>query len=275
MRSSEGRVASTALSIGVIIPSRLQQIGPNEHFVERAIASALAQTALAEGDASLAFIVGIDADADIPPRLAARSDIVWARSDACSQAGALNAGIAAAGDRFDCIAFLEDDDRWDPNYLTWSLGALKRYGFVSTTQLEVDENGQIIRINDFPTPSGWMMPFDTLRRVGCFDPAMRWHLDNEWLGRLGESGIRRCHLVDAMAPANIALAEQVRPWLANVVRFGGANLEVTRHTMLAPLVTRLVHSRSGTARIAVDPVLTQQSQAEYARLTHRYGRIPW
>jgi hypothetical protein len=45
--------------------------------------------------------------------------------------------------------------------------------------------------------------------------------------------------------------------------------------MLAPLVTRLVHSRSGTARIAADPVLRAQSAAEYAILTRRYGRIPW
>lgn len=269
---------SRTLSIGVIIPSRLQQIAAARtatYFVDRAIASALAQTAVAESRARLTFIIGIDADAHVPPHLAARSDIVWARSHACSQVAALNAGIDAAGDGFDCIAFLEDDDCWDPNYLTWSLNALRRYSFVSTTQLEVDETGKILRINDFPTPSGWMMPSSTLRQVGRFDPAMRWHLDNEWLGRLSESGVTRCHLVDALAPATFAMAEQVRPWIANVVRFGGAHLELQRHTMLAPLVTRLVHSRSGTARIAADPVLREQSAAEYAILTRRYGRIPW
>ncbi|MCJ2092008.1 glycosyltransferase family 2 protein [Methylobacterium sp. J-072] len=266
---------SKKIPVGVIIPSRLEQIGPNDYFLERAIASALAQTIVAEGRVSLTFIIGIDAGASVPPRLAERSDVVWARSDTSSQVGALNAGIDAAGDRFDYIAFLEDDDRWDSQYLAFSLGVLDGCGFVSTTQLEVDEHGQIVRINDFPTPSGWMMPFDTLRRVGRFDPAMRWHLDNEWLGRLGESGIKRCHLVDAMAPNSLALAEQVRPWLANVVRFGGDKIEVQRHTMLAPLVIRLVHSRSGTARIAVDPVLKQQSEAEYTMLIERYGRIPW
>ncbi|WP_245450976.1 glycosyltransferase family A protein [Methylobacterium brachiatum] len=259
----------------MIIPSRLQQTGPNAYLLERAIASALAQTVVAEGQISLNFIVGIDAGTNIPPRLAGRSDIVWASSEAASQVGALNAAIDAAGTRFDYIAFLEDDDRWDPQYLALSLAALDGYGFVSTTQLEVDEHGQIVRINDFPTPSGWIMPFDTLRRVGRFDPAMRWHLDNEWLGRLAESDIKRCHLVDAMAPNSLALAEQVRPWLANVVRFGGSNVEVQRHTMLAPLVIRLVHSRSGTAQIAVDPILRQESQTEYTALIQRYGRIPW
>lgn len=279
MRRSARRVRPASRSIGVIIPSRLQQITPatptSEYFVERAIASALRQAVVVDDSASLTFIVGIDADADIPPRLANREEIVWARSDTRSQAGALNAGIAAAGDRFDYIAFLEDDDRWDPNYLTWNLRLLNHYGFISTTQLEVDENDRVLRINDFPTPSGWIMAFETLRRVGCFDPVMRWHLDNEWLGRLGVSGIKRCHLVDALAPANTALAEQVRPWLANVVRFGGVNLEISRHTMLAPLVIRLVHARSGMASIAADPAHARQSAAEYATLTHRYGHIPW
>jgi hypothetical protein len=270
---------SQPLSVGVIIPSRLQHVtaGPqtDRYFVDRAITSALDQIAVAEGRARLTFIIGIDVDADIPPRLAEASDIVWARSADRSQAGALNAGIDATEDHFDYIAFLEDDDFWDRHYLTWALNSLRRYDFVSTTQLEVDENGKIMRINDFPTPSGWMMPTPTLRRVGRFDLTMRWHLDNEWLGRLSESGVKRCHLVDALAPATLAMAEQVRPWIANVVRFGGGNLELQRHTMLAPLVTRLVHAGSGMARIAADPVLTEQSAAEYAVLMRRYGRIPW
>jgi hypothetical protein len=266
-------------SVGVITPSRLQRITvgaqADPYFVDRAITGALAQTAVAEGRARLTFIIGIDADADIPASLAERGDVLWARSETRSQAGALNAGIDAAAGRFDYIAFLEDDDWWGPHYLTWGLNALKRFDFVSTTQLEVDENGTILRINDFPTPSGWMMPSSTLRRIGRFDPTMRWHLDNEWLGRLGDSGLRRCHLIDALAPATLAMAEQVRPWIANVVHFGGKNLELQRHTMPAPLITRLVHSRSGMARIAGDASLQEQSRAEYQHLIERFGRIPW
>ncbi len=270
---------TTRLSIGVIMPSRLQRISPDDpgspFFVERAIASALAQTAVQEGRAALTFIVGVDADAEVPEAIAARPDVVLARSDARSQVGALNAGIAAAGDRFDRIAFLEDDDRWDLSYLTWTLAALKVHGFVSTTQLEVTEADQIVRINDFPTPSGWMMTPDTLRRVGAFDPAMRWHLDNEWLGRLAERGIGRCHLVELTAPTTLEAAHQVRPWLANVLRNGGPAVTIMRHAQLAPLVIRLVHPRSGMGRIATDPALAQQSTGEYEALVRRYGRIPW
>jgi hypothetical protein len=275
-------MTSTVTSIGVIIPSRLQKVSSDaqesEYFLERAIASAAAQTAVAENRTSLTFIVGIDADAEIPARLAERPGIVWARSEARSQAGALNAAIAAiaaVADRCEYIAFLEDDDRWDPSYLSWGLRVLKRYGFLSTTQLEVDENDQILRINDFPTPSGWMMPLSTLRQIGCFDRSLRWHLDNDWLGRLAASRITRCHLVDALAPMTVALAEQVRPWMARVAQLGGTHLEIQRHTMLIPLVIRLVHSRSGMARISADPVFARESQDEYAILIQRYGRIPW
>jgi len=272
-------VRAAGTSIGVIIPSRLERSagenGKGTYFLEKAIANAMAQTALAEEGISLTFIVGIDAGAEIPAPLAERRDIIWARSDGQSQAAALNAGIASAGDRFDVIAFLEDDDRWDPDYLTWGLAAIKQYGFVSTTQLEVDENDQILRINDFATPSGWLMPAETLRRIGRFDATLRWHLDNEWLGRLGDSGIRRCHLVEVTAPATLADAEQVRPWIANVIRFGGRAVEVKRHRLPAPLVIRMVHAGSGMTRIGTDPVIAQQSQAEFAALAKRYGRIPW
>ena len=128
---------------------------------------------------------------------------------------------------------------------------------------------------DFPTPSGWIMPAETLRRVGLFDPAMRWHLDNEWLGRLAEAGIPRCHLVERTAPVTLTYAAQTRPWIANVMRNGGPHVTVRRHMFLAPLIFRLVHSRSGMARIATEPLLQQQSQIEYMTLASRYGRVPW
>jgi len=267
-----------SLSIAVIIPSRLDRLdrGPlaGLTFLERAIASALGQSRVVDGAVALTFIVGVDADAAVPDAIAARSDIVVARSSAASQAAALNACIAAAG-AFPYVAFLEDDDRWDPDYLGYALAALQEHGFVSTTQLEMDEDDQILRINDFPTPSGWIMSAKTLSRVGLFDLAMRWHLDNEWLGRLAEAAIPRCHLVERTAPVTLLHSAQTRPWIANVIRNGGPQVTVRRHTYLAPLVLRLVHSRSGMARIATEPQLQQQSRKEYETLAARFGRVPW
>ena len=222
----------------------------------------------------LTFIVGVDPEAIVPAIIAERRDTVIARSSARSQAAALNACIEVV-EGFSYVTFLEDDDRWDPQYLGFALSALQDQEFVSTTQLELDENDEILRVNDFPTPSRWIMPTQTLNRVGGFDPAMRWHLDNEWLGRLAEAGIRRCHLVERTAPVTLLHSAQTRPWIANVIRNGGPNVSVRRHTNLAPLVFRLVHSRSGMARIANEPALQQQSQREYAMLATRYGRVPW
>ena len=111
--------------------------------------------------------------------------------------------------------------------------------------------------------------------MGLFDLGTRWHLDNEWLGRLAEAGIPRCHLLEQTAPLALARAALMRPWIANVVRNGGPHVTLRRHAFLAPLVFRLVHSRSGLGRIARDPALQQESQNEYQALANRFGRIPW
>jgi hypothetical protein len=62
------------------------------------------------------------------------------------------------------------------------------------------------------------MPASTMRAVGEFNEGYRWHLDNEWLGRLAEKKIVRIHLVEATAPVDYQLMAQVRPWLANVIK---------------------------------------------------------
>ena len=33
------------------------------------------------------------------------------------------------------------------------------------------------------------MPVTTLKRVGKFNEKFKWHLDNEWLGRLSETSL--------------------------------------------------------------------------------------
>ena len=89
----------------------------------------------------------------------------------------------------DYIAFLEDDDLWSPDFLAVALNTLQQFDFVSSTQIDMSVDGQVQRISDFPTPSGWVMKRRTLETVGVFDEAYRWHLDSEWLGRLGDSGL--------------------------------------------------------------------------------------
>lgn len=259
-------------SIAVIIPSRLEASGKGGLFIEQAIAAVEAQRL--PRPMRLSVSVGVDADAQIPAALRERTNVRFVHSQARSQAAAINSAAAASHDH-DVIALLEDDDRWEPNFLEAALAALERCDFVSSNQLEVDRDGSCIRVNDFPTPSGWIMSMDLWRSIGPFDETYRWHLDNDWLGRLGQSEARRIHLVESTAPVTVANSMQVRPWIAHVLTQGGPRSTVRRHLSDRPLVTRLVHSGSGMFRIASDPKLSAESQSEYRQLIERYGRIPW
>ncbi|MDR3407185.1 MAG: glycosyltransferase family 2 protein [Methylovirgula sp.] len=261
-------------SIAVVVPSRLAGGAGRKLFVEQAIEAAGTQ-AIQRGF-HLAFFIGIDLDAQIPSSLGARPDVTLARSQGRSQASAINAAAnAAAAQNHDFIALLEDDDQWEPNFLAWALACLESCDFVSSNQLEVDAEERCVRVNDFPTPSGWIMAADLWRKVGPFDESLRWHVDNDWLGRLALSGARRVHLVEATAPITLQSSAQVRPWIANVLTQGGPGSTVRRHLSSRPLVRRTVHQGSGMHQIATNPMAAAESQSEYRQLISRYGRIPW
>ena len=264
---------SADCSIAVVIPSRLETAEGGKLFIEQAIEAACAQNI--PRDVHLSFFVGIDVDARIPSSVANRPAVTFVRSRGRSQAAAINVAATAAAQAHDFIALLEDDDRWEPNFLSWALSFLDTCDFVSSNQLEVDAEGRCIRVNDFPTPSGWIMASGLWRTVGPFDESFRWHLDNDWLGRLAFSQANRVHLVESTAPITIDSCTQVRPWIANVLIHGGPRSAVRRHLSSRPLVRRLVHRGSGMYSIATDPAAAAESQNEYAQLMARYGRIPW
>jgi glycosyltransferase involved in cell wall biosynthesis len=234
-------------SLSVIIPSRARS--RQQEFLDNAIYSIQTQT-----DAEI--IVAIDRDADRPY---VEAKLVVAGN---SQASALNAGVeASTGDK---IAFLEDDDRWSVGKAESQLEALESYDFVSTNQLEVDEDGNVLRVNDFPTPSGWMMKRSTWDKVGEFDLTYRWHMDTEWLGRLNCYQFRRCHLVESTAPIQQAYMG-VRPWLGEVAKH--SLIVRSGHSM--PLVRRLVHHEQGMM------MLDQRSNEEHQRMFNCFREIPW
>jgi glycosyltransferase involved in cell wall biosynthesis len=186
------------------------------------------------------------------------------------QAEALNAGCEAA--RGDYIGFLEDDDRWMPGRLKAALEALMEVDFTSSTQLEVDLEGRIIRINDFPTPSGWLMTRKTWEEVGPFNTDFRYHLDNEWLGRLTRSGLKRAHLVEATAPQIVSDC-LYRPYLAQISRQGAESI-LWRHSDSHPLIKRTVHKESNMVMLSQSSVAGLRSQSEYNRLAASFGSVP-
>jgi glycosyltransferase involved in cell wall biosynthesis len=259
----------TAASHSVVIPSRSQPL--QTEFLRRAVKSIKAQTIYPT--IVVKIIVAVDQGQSLPAGLIDELELIEVISHAKSQAAALNAGIRSADT--DCIAFLEDDDRWHPRFLEFAYKALASAGFSSSTQLEVDDKEAIVRINDFPTPSGWLMPLTTLRTVGEFNENFRWHLDNEWLGRLTKNNIPRVHLAEATAPIDYGLMSQVRPWLANVIKVGGPLCRVVRHDEPFPLVRRMVHARSGLGQIRESKELQSESQREYQTIISQFGTIPW
>jgi glycosyltransferase involved in cell wall biosynthesis len=253
--------------ISVVIPSRTQ--AEQDRFLRRSVGSIRAQTL----DAGVEFdvIVSLDRGAAIPETQGLDS-VRFIEADAQGQAAALNAGAAVA--RGDYIAFLEDDDEWHPQKTAYALRVLERCDFVSSTQLEVDEAGQPLKINDFPTPSGWLMPMESWRLIGGFDTSYRWHLDNEWLGRLGNSPLRRLHLVEGDSLRD-AQALSSRPHLLQCLRAGGPNVRLCGHPVAVPLVRRMVHAGSGMGQIGRSENLQEQARAEGHRLIDRFQRFPW
>jgi len=253
--------------VSVVIPSRTQ---PDQgRFLARSIGSIRAQ--LLDRDVDFEVIVSLDRGAAVP-QAEGLGRTRFAESQGQGQAAALNAGAAVAGG--DYLAFLEDDDEWHPEKTRYALGVLERCDFVSSTQLEVDESGQALKVNDFPTPSGWFMPIESWRLIGDFDTSYRWHLDNEWLGRLGDSRLRRLHLVEGNSLKD-SNALSNRPHLLQCLRAGGPNVQLCGHPLDVPLVRRMVHAQSGMGQIERNQTVREQARAEGHRLIDRYQRFPW
>jgi hypothetical protein len=258
------------LRILVVIPSRLERAPDGRYFLEQAIGSIATQKP--SRDIAVEIAVGVDPGTEIPPRLATPF-VKFIAAPAASQAAALNS--AASLFNHDVIAFLEDDDLWSEQFLEVALPALDEAPFVSSTQLEVDVRGDVVCINDFPTPSGWIMRGNVWKAVGPFDESYRFHLDNEWLGRLAESNVARIHLVESTAPVHPGLLRQLRPRLHRALALSGGNTRLSRHKYALPLVRRLVHPSSGMAQIQTNADFGAVSKAENARLVERFGRVPW
>jgi glycosyltransferase involved in cell wall biosynthesis len=259
--------------VSILIPSRLGQKKSGAEgslLIEGAIESIRSQTMASR--VNFQIVVGIDAGATIPSKLSANSALQFAEG-ARSQAAALNA--AAKLITGDFVAILEDDDQWQPKFLEHAISALDKTDFVSSTQLEIGLDETIIRISDYPTPSGWVMNRKTWQSVGGFNEKFRWHLDSDWLGRLTERRFSRVHLVEATAPIHPQIAALVRPCLANCFRFAGSTLRLVRHDSPWPLVKRLRRPDSGMQKISTNPLFSIASQNEKKALAQRYGGIPW
>lgn len=258
-----------SVPINIIIPSRQQK--KQMEFLTRAIKSIQHQNRLEKYD--IVVTIAVDSGCELEKSSLEDLGAQCIVSEGSSQAAALNAGIDTIKGGY--VAFLEDDDQWEQNFLQNAFMHLENSDFISSTQAEYDENGMFRRINDFPTPSGWVMRAELLHNIGKFNEEFKYHIDNEWLGRLNQKSAKRVHLIEATAPVDEIYCRQVRPWLSNVITLSGGICVLRRHSSPYPLVRRLVHANSGIGSIARDPNLQKISASEILRLREMFGTIPW
>jgi glycosyltransferase involved in cell wall biosynthesis len=263
------------VTIAVVIPSRLAAnpstspaAAARTLYLDRALASVFAQT---RRDLVSQVIVCVDPGkaGEVPARITATSAgglaVEVVEADKPGQAAALNASLRAV--RAPWVAFLEDDDVWRPSRIARQWEFTGSYDLVTCSQEEVSESGVPIGINDFPTPSGWLLRVDGTGALP-FDESFVWHVDTEMLGRLKRANARRMHVAtDAHAGralANVACS-------SSVVRDAGA-----------PLVIRTRNTQGGMAQIARHARAARQSRLEHEEMWRRYADlfpatrgVPW
>lgn len=253
------------LKISVITPTQLA-VNPNSFeknlWLDLAFGSVQRQTVREDHD--FEFVVGLSRgegswSAMMPSRF---EGVTVAIADKLGQAAAVNAAVAASSG--DILAFLEDDDTWEPLKLLRQLPQLKHFQFISCNQREMaDDRATWVRTNDFPTPSGWLMRRELWDAVGGFDESFRFHLDTQFLGRLNAANVKRVHLVERGAAW--------RPWLNNVAKHS----LIMATEDFGPLVVRVANPKGGMAKIATDPAALAISRDEHGRMLDQFGEVPW
>ncbi len=262
------------MKISVIVPTRLQK-NPfplcDELYLDRALMSVRRQWCWNAHEWEIIVATDPGRGKDVPERFTSDPVIRVLEAKRASQACAVNAGVEASTG--DVLAFLEDDDLWRGEKMLVQLRFIGQgYDFVSCNQREETAighpqgSGIFVGVNDFPTPSGWVMPRRMWEKVGPLDESFRWHVDTEWIGRLNASDAVRAHVVETLDPN-----AKFRPWLANVAQ---------RSTVFAceipvPLVTRTINPQGGMSTIASNPEATAQSRAEHEAMMRRFGGVPW
>jgi len=258
------------VKVGVVVPSRLaprpggrtlKDFGP-ELWLDGALASVRAQTLYSP--LTWEIYVGISPGANAPLHAYDYAHVV--RAERPGQAVAVNAAVDVAALSSDVLLFLEDNDRWSVRKTAVQLPLLDAYPFVSCSQRLVDTAGNVVGANDYPVPSGWAMRADVWTRVGGFNEGIKWLVDSEWLGRLGERKIRRAHVVEVGATLTPGRSRRVA-FVARGSEIVGANGD--------PLVDSTNNPEGGMATITKDFEAMREADAEAEGLRKRFGCDPW
>ncbi len=232
----------------------------------------MAQEIIADRRWRFEVIVGLDAKAPEPDTLLLRRvetlitpgvALRWSRATKPGRAAAANAAVRAATGGV--LAFLDDDDRWDPRWLTIATHFLADFDLVSSSQTMVGLSGEFVETFDFAVPSTWVMRRGVWEGVGGMDEEFWCHADTDLLGRVNAARWRRVHLVEG----------GVRGRKSTMLR------QVARHSAIAemadpnPLVTRTVNPGGITEEIRRGRSARRYSRENHEKMMERYGYFPF
>jgi len=260
-------IVRQSIMVSIIIPFLA---GVSDPSLQAALRSAESQ----DIDHDSEIIICADADRMEEARTTIGSDIAVIESVGCGRAAAINTAIAHAKGQY--LAFLEGYDWWHQEFLRYSLKALEDAEFVSSSHLEMDRT-EVRGVNDYPILSSWVMRRRLYDEVGPFADDYPYHLDQEWLGRLGAATTaikRRVHLVEATAPIDPTLQYLQRANLSLLTSQAQA-VQLVRHPEAIPLVRHWVADDPVQYRISSSAEFRKASEDEYTRMIERFGRIPW
>ena len=240
-------------------------------WLESALRSVMAQEILLRGW-RLEVLVGLDGKAPEPDdglrrRVGAMTPpgvrVGWLRAARPGQAAASNALARAATGEM--LAFLDDDDFWDPRWLAIAADFVGRFDLMSSSQNLVDLTGRRVAVFDFAVPSTWVMRRGLWDEVGGMDEGLWCHTDTDFLGRVNAAMGRRLHFVERGA----------RAWRGPMLEEVARRSAIAETCDNAPLVTRSVNPGGITETIRRDGQAGRSSERAHEILLERYGHYPY
>lgn len=184
--------------VSVVIP-----VFAGERFLGETLDSVAAQSY-----ANVETIVVDDGSPDRSAQIAsAQPGVRVLREPHRGVAAARNAGVAAAGGEL--IAFLDQDDLWQPSKLAQQVALLEARAeldiVLTHVEMLLEEGTEHPAWLTWPSsvqpgylPSAWLVRREAFERVGLFDTSYRIACDADWLARAKDGGLRNEMLPEAL-----------------------------------------------------------------------------
>ncbi len=264
-------VKSISVIVATLLKSDLRAGNSGATWLESALSSVMAQDILANRGWKLEVVVGLDAKAPEPgirilqkvrDLIVPGVELRWIRALRPGRAAAANVAVQASTGGV--LAFIDDDDRWNPRWLETATFFLDKFDLVSSSQAMFDLSGKVISTFDFAVPSTWVMRRGVWEAVRGMDNEFWCHADTDLLGKVNMSRVRRIHIVESGARARESAMLQEIARRSSIAELLNPNL----------LVTRAINPLGITETIRRSPSAQKISMDNHEKMLDRYGYYP-